>query len=278
MKRSILIPTDFSDNAWNAIVYALKLYADEECRFYFLHAYSIGTISSRTYITTNYVKTLEEDSLKQLTELREMVERSNLNANHSFDIILSKDKLQQAIEKTLKTYEIDLIIMGTKGATKAKEIFFGSNTVNLIQKIKSCPVLVVPDAYDFVKPKQIAFPTDFNRFFGEELQSIKDLSELFEAKIRIVHITKTSNLTKLQDYNMCMLKVYLENHPHSFHWLPEYANKTKEINDFIKDFEINILAMINYEHSFIETILNEPVVKKIGFSPSVPFLVIPASS
>lgn len=277
MTRSILIPTDFSDNAWNAAVYALKLYADEECTFYFLHAYAMANINSRTYITANFVSTLEEDSLRQLTDLKEMVERSNINANHSFDIILCKDKLQQAIEKTIKKYKIDLIIMGTNGATKAKEIFFGSNTVHLIQKIKSCPVLVVPSDFEFVEPKQIAFPTDFNRFFGEELQPIKDLSELHDSKIRIVHITKTSNLSKLQNYNLCMLKVYLENNPHSFHWLPDYASMTKEINDFIKDFNINILAMINYEHSFIEAILNEPVVKKIGFSPAVPFLVIPGS-
>jgi len=167
--------------------------------------------------------------------------------------------------------------MGTKGATKAKEIFFGSNTVDVMSKIKACPILVVPDHFDFAVPKQIAFPTDFNRFFGEELEPLKDMSDLYDSKIRIVHITKTSNLTKIQDYNLCMLKVYLENNPHRFHWIPDYANKVQEINDFILEQDINILAMINYQHSFIEAIINEPVVKKIGFSPTVPFLIIPCS-
>lgn len=277
MKRSILIPTDFSDNAWNAIVYALKLYTDEECTFYFLHTWSVANANSRAYITSKYVKTLEEDLFKQLGELKDVVERTNTNANHTFDLILSKDKLYNAIDKIVKEHEIDMVIIGTKGATKAKEIFFGSNTVDLIKKLKSCPILVVPDEFDFTVPHHIAFSTDFKRFFGEEVEVIKDVSELYDSKIRIVHITKTSNLTKTQDYNMAMLKVYLENHPHSFHWLPDYANKTKEINDFIKEYNINILAMVNYEHSFIEAILNEPVIKKIGFSPIVPFLVIPCS-
>jgi nucleotide-binding universal stress UspA family protein len=277
MKRSILIPTDFSDNAWNAIVYALKLYANEVCTFYFLHAWSATSINTRTYITTHFVQALEEDSLKQLTELKDMAERSDINSNHSFDIILSKDSLHKAIEKTVKKHKIDIVIMGTKGATKAKEIFFGSNTVDIIKRMKLCPILVVPDEFDFVEPKQIAFPTDFIRFFGEELEPIKEMADLYDSRIRIVHITKENNLSKIQDYNLSMLKVYLENNPHSFHWMPDYANKTQEINDFIEELDINMLAMINYEHSFIEKIVNEPVVKKIGFSPTVPFLVIPCS-
>ncbi len=275
MKRSILIPTDFSDNAWNAIVYALKLYADEVCTFYFLHAWSVPNPTTRTYITTHYIETIEEDSLKQLTELKGMAENANINANHTFDIVLSKEGLKSAIETAVKKHKVDLIVMGTKGATGAKEIFFGSNTVDVIKKMKLCPIMVVPEEFDFVEPKQIAFPTDFNRFYGEELVPLKRLTELYNSKIRIVHITKDSNLSKTQDYNLAMLKVYLENYPHSFHWMPDYAKKTEEINDFIEEIDINILVMINYKHSIIENILNEPVVNKIGFHPTVPFFVVP---
>ena len=277
MKRSILIPTDFSDNAWNAIVYALKLYADEVCAFHFLHAWSVSNPTTRTYITTHYIETIEEDSLKQLTELKGMAENANINANHTFDIVLSKEGLKSAIETAVKKHNVDLIVMGTKGATGAKEIFFGSNTVDTIKKMKLCPIMVVPEEFDFVEPKQIAFPTDFNRFYGEELVPLKRLSELYNSKIRIVHITKESNLTKTQDYNLAMLKVYLENFPHSFHWMPDYAKKTQEINDFIEELDIDILAMINYKHSFIENIVNEPIVSKIGFHSTIPFLVIPCS-
>ncbi|WP_299124352.1 universal stress protein [uncultured Winogradskyella sp.] len=277
MKRSILIPTDFSDNAWNAIVYALKLYANEECTFYFLHSWAISRSTVRSYITTHYVDSLEGDALKELTELKEMAENANVNANHNFEILLSKENLIKAISTAIKKHNIDLVVMGTKGATKAQEFFFGSNTVDVIKKMKLCPILVVPDDFDFVEPKQIAFPTDFTRFYGEELLPLKLMSELFNSKIRVVHINEKSSLSKTQDYNFSMLQVYLEDQPHSFHWMPDYADKAVEINDFIDELDVNILAMINYEHSLIERIVNEPIVAKIGYHPVIPFLVIPCS-
>ena len=275
MKRSILLPTDFSDNAWNAAVYAMRLYANEECTFYFMHSYAISKSSVRSYITSHYVASLEEDALKELTDLKEMADNANINANHSFEIILTKDKLHSAIETTVKKHNIDLVIMGTKGASGSKEFFFGSNTVDIIKKVDLCPIMVIPDDFDFVEPKQIAFPTDFNRFYGEELLPIKQMAELYDSKIRIMHINKKSTFNKVQDYNFAMLKVYLEDHPHTFHWMPDYANKSVEINDFIDELDINILAMINYKHSFLEKLLNEPVVTNIGYQPVIPVLVIP---
>ena len=55
MRQHILLPTDFSDNALAAIEYTLKLYANEPCTFYFLHAWSFTSQTSRTYITSNFI-------------------------------------------------------------------------------------------------------------------------------------------------------------------------------------------------------------------------------
>ena len=35
--KNILIPTDFSDNAWNAITYAINLFKKKECTFYLVN-------------------------------------------------------------------------------------------------------------------------------------------------------------------------------------------------------------------------------------------------
>ena len=274
MKRSVLIPTDFSDNAWNAIIYALKLYVNEPCSYYLLHAWSVPDSKDRTYVTSHYVDNLRANALQQLTELKDKAEKANKNTKATFTTVFSTDSMKKSVELAVTEHQIDVIVMGTKGATGSKEIFFGSHTVSLL-KMKLCPILVVPDKFHFVKPKKIAFPTDFKRFYGEELLPIKQLAKLFNSKIRIVHITENKNLTKIQDYNLAMLKVYLEHYPHSFHWITGDAKKTEGINVFIEALNIDILAMINYKHSFIEGIVKEPIVKKIGFQPTVPFFVVP---
>lgn len=275
MKQHILIPTDFSDNSWGSIGYALKLYVDEECTFYLLNSTIIKT-STLSNLSNKLLKTMKDNALKELLEMKDLVETNNANANHDFQIILSTEDLKQAIKTAIKEWNIDFIIMGTKGSTGAKEFFFGSNTVHVIKSIKNCPVLIIPEAYHFVAPKQIAFPTDFNRFYSDkELKPLKQLADLYNSKIRILHINEKEELNDIQEYNITMLQNYLSNYEHSLHWMPKYAKKSIEINDFIEELEIDILSMVNYKHSLIEKIINEPIIKKIGFHPIVPFLVMP---
>jgi hypothetical protein len=57
--------------------------------------------------------------------------------------------------------------------------------------------------------------------------------------------------------------------------MPDYTNKVRGIYDFIEELEINVLAMIQYKNNFIDTIIKEPVIKRIGFQPEIPFMVIP---
>jgi len=275
MKTNILLPTDFSDNAWSAIVYALKLYANEKCTFYLLNS-TLLKVAPMSNFSNRLLDTMQKKAKEELLELKEQAEVSNANTNHNFEIILSTENLVDAVKRAIKTHDIDCVVMGTKGASKVKEIFFGSNTVKILKKLKSCPVLVIPEEFDFVEPKQIAFPTDYNRFYGDkELQPLKKLANLFNTKIRVMHIEDEKKLSDIQEYNMGKLEEYLSRFEHSFHWMPNYAKKTIEIKDFIEELNIDILALINYKHSFIESIINEPVVKKIGFHPIVPFFVIP---
>lgn len=275
MKTNILLPTDFSDNAWSAVVYALKLYKDEVCTFYFLHSTKMK-ISAMSNLSNKLIHFMTENATKELLELKELAENADANANHEFEIIVSTNDLFHTMETVIEKNNIDIVVMGTKGATKATEIVFGSNTVNAIKKVKICPILAVPDEFDFDDPKQIAFPTDFNRLYGEELHALKRIADLYDSKIRIVHINKETELSEAQEYNLDQLKIALKNYDYSFHWMPDYGKKHEAIKDFIDELNINILVMINYKHSFIHSIIKEPVIKKLGFQPTIPFLVIPS--
>lgn len=273
--KKILLPTDFSENAWSAIMYALKLYAHKHCTFYLLNSTKL-TSSRISSFSNKLLATIRDNARRDLLDLKTKLEEAHANVNHEFEVILNIGDLDDAVETAVERYEIDLVIMGTKGATGAKEIFFGSNTTKIIKKIKSCPLLMIPDKYEFRIPEQIAFPTDFNRNCdAKELHYLKRLADLYDSKIRIVHINENEKLTEIQENNSTVLKQYLINYEHSFHWIPNYNSKAEVITNFVDELDIDILAMVNYSHSFMERITREPVIKKIGFHPTIPFLVIP---
>lgn len=276
MKRNILVPTDFSDNAWSAAQYALKLYTDEECTFYFLNSHATPHGSSTAYMTTKLTDILKQNSKRDLNSLKAKAEENNRNATHDFKVIATAEDLIPAINRAVQKYKIDLVVTGTKGASGVSKYFLGSNTVKVIQNLKYCPILTVPKEQEFKIPKHIAFPTDFKRAFeNKEVTALLDFVELFKAHLYVVHVNSKESLNDIQEENMRALQNRLEDFQHTFHWLPKSTTKSDEISDFIEDLNIDMLAMVNYKHSFIEGLINEPIIKNIGFKPTVPFLVIP---
>ncbi|MDP5231070.1 MAG: universal stress protein [Cellulophaga sp.] len=275
--KHILLPTDFSDNAWRAASYSIQLYADENCTFYFMHAAKLK-VSNASVRSSKLSTVMTENNKAALKELIQKAQESYSNSKHTFKTILSADDLQDAIKDTITALKINLVVMGTKGASKAKGMFFGSNTVSSLTKIKDCPVLIVPENANFKTPEQLAFPTDFNRFYGKELEPIIAWSNQFKTKIKVVHINEKENLNTIQETNLEQLKKVIAGHSHSFDWMRDYDNVSEGIKDFIEVNKIDMLAMINYKHSFLENLMNEPVIKKLGFQTSIPFLIVPCDT
>ena len=256
-KLNILVPTDFSDNASSALNYALKLYANKQCTFYVLHTTYINEAVTRAYGAAYTDDSQNKVVETTLTAFINQTEAANANANHEFKSLRSAEELATAVKTAVESHAIDMVIMGTKGVTGAVEYVMGSNTIKVIRKITECPVLVLPEGFAFVEPKQITFPTDYNRSYDEkEIQTLKDLVDLYHSKIRIVHINVSMGLSEAQENNMTLLKNYLANYEYSFHKLPNYTSKSKAIAEFVDELEIDILAMINYKHGILERILN----------------------
>ena len=80
---------------------------------------------------------------RQLEEVKDQIESSDANANHSFETVLKLIDLQVAVKAHIAENPIDLIIMGTKGTSRNKQLFFGSNTTRLVNTIKICPILII---------------------------------------------------------------------------------------------------------------------------------------
>lgn len=280
MKR-ILIPTDFSKNAWNAICYAMHLFQNENCKFFLLNTYTPAIPSSRFMAPMINGAKIEDavksSSEKGLQRTLEQIEAKFSNYRHSFETISSFNLLVDEIKDVVGTHAIDLIVAGTKGASGMDEVFMGSNTVRIIKNTKKCPILAIPQNFEFASPSEIAFATDFNRFYSlSELMPLIDLAQTFKATIRIVHVQfKIKALTELQQFNLNMLRKYFDEIEHYVHTVTELNSVSHTLDVFSKELDIHLLAMLHYQHSFMEKMTREPIVKRTAFHTQIPLLVIP---
>ncbi|MEY8780327.1 universal stress protein [Allomuricauda sp. XS_ASV26] len=279
--QKILIPTDFSENAWNAIDYAMQLFRNRRCTFYLLNTYTPVIPSSRFMAKmidgVRIVDAVRENSEQSLNKTVKRIQSKYGNPNHSFETISSFNLLVEEVKDIVDTFGIHLVITGTKGASGAEEVFMGSNSVRIIKAVKKCPVLAIPYHFEYVTPSEIAFATDFNRFYtSSELSPLLEMAKMFNATIRIVHVQYgIKALTELQQFNLNMLRRYLGNAEHFVHTVSELNSVSHTLETFSKELGIHLLAMLNYQHSYMEKMTREPIIKRTAFHTQIPLLVIP---
>ncbi len=279
--KNILIPTDFSENSWNATRYAIELFKNETCVFHLLNTYTPAIASSRFMAASVDGGLLENgaqvSSKKGLQHVIDHVSKEYNNPRHSFKTKSSFSFLVDEIKEIVEEESIDLIVTGTKGASGLEEVFMGSNTVRIIKSVKICPVLAVPQNFKFETPSEIAFATDFNRFYTKsELQPLVEMAITFNATIRIVNVQyKIKALTELQQFNLSMLRKYLSTVEHYVHTVSELNSISSSLEVFTQELDIHLLAMLNYQHSYMEKMTREPVVKRLAFHTQIPLLVLP---
>ncbi|MGO3183565.1 MAG: universal stress protein [Aequorivita sp.] len=277
--KNILIPTDFSDNAHNAIRYALDYFADVPVRFYILHVsdkeapHSVEEQedffeSGSDMPTLNNSSSLLKEEIKICYSLAK-------NKSHKFFPLLEESNLVEAIRKQVAQYEIDYILMGTKGASKNSTREMGSNTCEVITKVK-CPILVIPGNARFKGVKNVAFVTDYNCIYRNKvISTLSETLELYNTPLRILHVKSQSagGLTTAQTDNKGFLHYFFREKKHSFHFV-ENKNLEIGIQDFVETWDISLISIVAKNLNFIERLLLRPAVKAVSYHTYVPFLVI----
>ncbi|WP_299535909.1 universal stress protein [Ulvibacterium sp.] len=277
MKR-IILPTDFSENAYNAIQYALNLFREKECAFYLLHTYTPAIYHSEYMLHSpgqiGLGDLYQTDTVAQLEELRHRITKEFKNPKHTFFLHSAFNTLVDEISDTIEKEKADLVIMGTQGATGAKEILIGTNSVHVIKKA-TCPVILVPASFAYEKPKEILFPTDYEvDYRSAQLQELLEIAKNHASKIEVLHVSQGLDLNEEQLNNKKKLDTFLDDVAHLFHDLPQQQIITA-INNFQLKKRKNLLVMIQNKHTFLERLFIEPVIKKISFHVTIPFMVIP---
>lgn len=275
--RKIVIPSDFSENAFNALKFAAELFKYERSEFYILHAYADEVYNHQGLLTQEFLEEFKETTRKssdlELEKIRTRIGDLFPNPRHRFHIVSSFGMLVDEVNDLVDRENADIIVTSTHGKTNDRKLTFGSNTLQIIKYVQ-CPVLSIPENYSYNDPENILFPSDFLLPYQQrELKLVGDLARAFSSKIHMLYISRFPLDSFRQKDNLLSIKEHFYDVKQELHQVDE-KDKTKAILKAIDDFNIGLLILVNSRHSYLENILYQSTLDKIGLHPKVPFLVL----
>ncbi len=275
--RKLIVPTDFSENAFNALKYASELFKYEKSEIFILHAYADEVFNTETVITPEfleeYKKTIKEKADRELAEIKGRIKKLYPNPKHEFHTLSAFGLLIDEVNDLAEKENADLIITSTRGHTDDRQMTFGSNTLQIIKYVQ-CPVLSIPANFEFSDPKKILFPTNYLLpYQRRELKLVGGIARAFCSEIHMLHVSKFLQETLRQKDNKEAIVEQLYDLQIKYHH-EELMDKTEAMQKTIKELDMDLLILVNSRHSYLENILYTSTIDKIGLDPKIPFLVL----
>ncbi|MAN60123.1 MAG: universal stress protein, UspA family [Flavobacteriaceae bacterium] len=274
---NILLPTDFSENSKNAIRYALDFFKGHSCTFYFLnvqkaHEYVTGDILSASPKSSVY-DAIMADNKAALTDFMKAFEKAYANQEFTFQAKVDFDNFVDAINQAVSLYDIDLIVMGTNGATNANEVLFGSNTLTVIREV-DCPLLAIPEAISFQPVKSVLFSLhhgdDLQKEVMEPLFRLLKLHGSPHVQVLDIDDDAIANPTEEEDHNIATV---FSGTDHSFHALTGIPTAVA-IDAFVQLFHPGLHAMFVVRESFLERFVFGSEISQVSYETRVPLVVL----
>jgi nucleotide-binding universal stress UspA family protein len=274
MIKHIVVPIDFSDCSLNALEYAIKfaLAMEIKPKLTILNAYSIPLayadmdISFGPGIELEQVEALidkEFDSLQKQVPLLKEIAYEAVKINH---------QLTYAIERYHVDHKIDLIFMGTSGASGLKGRIMGSNTFKVITGMIA-PVFVVPTDAKYQSIKNIGFANDYQGLLPEALLPLKDICQRYNATLHIVHIDKDGILEPQETDKAKNLNLFIKDLPHKFHLIEDVAVELG-LNKFLQEQAVDLMVTLTRNKGLLEKLFTKSESKKMILHSKLPLLVL----
>lgn len=262
--KKILVPCDFSDSAVQAFKFAVEIANQSKGEIILLNVVEIPVIHDSVMMPT---MSFEETYLKDM----------KARADHDFDKMKSKwakdgPKVKSFVEygaptvlvsQFVEEMKIDLVVMGTKGATGLKEFFVGSNTEKIV-RWSSVPVIAIKKSVKANSIKNIVFPSTLHKDEEELTMRIKALQSFFKATLHIVYINTPSNFRtdvitrqSLNDFaKRFMLKDYTLN---VYNDLSEEAG----VRNFTSEVKGDMIAMATHGRKGLNHLMSGSIAEDV---------------
>ncbi len=273
MMKKILVPTDFSENAENALNYAAELSSKMKSEITLFHVYYIpvpATDVPVVFLTEKEVR--DEAELKLANAKGKFAEKySNIKIITKAILGLSTDEI---IEEAIDGAH-DLIVMGTLGAGGISGFLIGTNTSSIVSNA-TCPVLAVPNGVKYSGIKKIVFAANYGVDDFENVFEAIDWAKSNEAELILLHVA-TGNLNEAVEFAEIQgFKEQVERESQyekiSFRLLKE-SDVYNGINLFLEDIGADLLIINKRNRSFVEGLFSRSLTRRMVIHSHIPLLV-----
>ncbi len=234
--KKILVPCDFSDAAIQAYYFAMNIAIETNAEVFVLKVIDLPFMYETTFAGTPYTfdpgiyKELEDVAQKDFEKMKNKHPRKD-----KVKFATANGSVTHTIRQFIADNQIDLIVMGTHGASGWKEYFIGSNTEKIV-RFSTAPVLAIRKSFELHQIKNIALPITLQLNQEEFVKRVKELQSFFSAKLHLLLVNTPYNLRRTADEMKLM---------------EEFANNNK-----ITNYTLNIRNDF-YEHDGIINFAHE---------------------
>ncbi len=280
--KQILVPTDFSNAAENAIDFAVQSAKILPAEVTLLHSFEVNDSAYADYVGVNreFNRSMISEANEKLDALKKRIENTDGVVVKTF---VSTHNLMDTITNFGKENKVDLVVMGTLGASGLKEKLWGSRTSAVIGKT-TVPVMVIPNEYTWKKPEKMLLATNQFEKEAKNLNFIFELAGLFMSSMQVAVFTDEDddkaqvfldNEKNIADYETFLKTNYRENTLSSAHLSGDKFDET--LQNFIKDNHVDILVMVTYQNSFWSRLFNPSKTKRMSYHTTIPLLAMPVN-
>ncbi len=276
--QAIIVPTDFSSNAYNAAQYAIALAADlKTTRLIIYNAFQPYVPEDPELsmmplqMDINEFRDLSMNGLMKMKEKLAPGIPSSLQVEYESEYNRAKVGIVDACEK----YNAELIVMGISGAeTKLEESLIGSTAVD-VSRLSHKPVIIVPEIAAYTGIKKILMVVDFKKVEQTTpVEEIKRILDETKAHLDVLHVEANDNDSeKALEKEKNLFDSFFKNYDVAYHFI-KGDNFTDVVNAFAVGNKSDLIIVIPKKHSLFEQLFKRSHSKALAFHSDLPVLNI----
>jgi len=277
--KNILVPTDFSDAAKNAAVYAVH-FAQQvgAAKIVLYNAYQQPVIIDPD-ITPTPLELIDFNNLKNISNtgleaFKAQLQTQLTGSSIAIEIAGDYNTLDQGFEDVCKTFAIDVIVMGVTGGGGFDEAVMGSTAVD-IARLSVIPVIIVPPGVTFTPIETVLFACDYKKVVDTTpVEPIKHILDETKAKLFVLNVDHNNkNFSLDTPFESLMLDTLLDGYNPEYQFV-DNTDFVQAINNFAEEKGADLVITIPKKHGFFEGLFKRSHTKQLAFHSHVPLMVI----